>query len=103
MRDMAKNIETFEAKNTVPFGLSVDAQPSKAVWAQAIGLDPEKEKILADHGPFAGYTKKLGLFNEEMGTSERANLITDENHVVTWIKVYEPTEYPDINEVLEQL
>lgn len=103
MRDLAKNYETLKAKNTVPLGISVDAQPAKAVWAQSIGVDPEEVKLLADFGPFAGYTKELGLFLEDLGASKRVNLLTDEDHVVTWIKVYEVSELPDMEEVLEQL
>lgn len=103
MRNLAKNYETLKEKNTVPLGLSVDAQPAKAVWGQAIGIDPEEVKLLSDFGPFAGYTKELGLFLEELGASKRAHVLTDEDHIVTWVKVYETSSLPDMDEVLAQL
>lgn len=103
MRDLAKNYEALKAKNTVPLGLSIDAQPAKAVWGMSIGIDPEEVKLLADFGPFAAYTQELGLFLDELGASKRVNLLTDEDHVVTWVKVYELGELPDMEEVLTQL
>lgn len=103
MRDLAKNYDALKEKNTVPLGFSVDAQPAKAVWSQAIGIDPEEVKLLSDFGPFAGYTKELGLFLEELGASKRVNILTDEDHVVTWVKVYETSTLPDMEEVLAQL
>jgi len=43
------------------------------------------------------------MFREQYGTSKRANVIIDENGIVSWVKVYKITYLPDINEVIEAL
>ena len=42
-----------------------------------------------------------GIFTERLGFSDRANIILDENHRVTFVKVYSIKELPDIEEVLQ--
>jgi len=103
MRDLAKNYEEITAKGYVPLGFSVDTQPAKFVWANSIGIDYDEIKLLSDFNPFGAYAKELGIFSEDIGASERVNILVDENGVVTWIKVYEKSEYPDFDEVLANL
>jgi peroxiredoxin len=95
------NYEKLASLNTVTVGLSVDSQPSKKAWAASMGL--KKLKVLADFWPHGGVAKAYGLFREEDGHSERANVIVDENGKVAWVKVYEIGTLPDINEVIDTL
>ncbi len=44
--------------------------------------------------------KLYGLFREDGGTSERANVIVDEKGKVVWVKVYEVLSLLDINGIL---
>lgn len=101
MRSLENNWDKFQKLNTIPFGISVDAQPSKKVWATALVL--EHLNILADFWPHGKVTQDYGLFVEKDGTSQRANVLIDENGIVKWVKVYPPNQLPDINEVFQIL
>jgi len=101
MRALERNFSRFEEKNTVPLGFSIDSQPSKSVWARVLSLN--NVKILADFHPLGEVTRAYGIFNEELGSSERANILIDEEGIVIWAKHYPRHELPDIEEVLQQL
>ncbi|MGV8906400.1 MAG: redoxin domain-containing protein [Acetobacterium sp.] len=101
MRSLERNFTRFEEKKTEVLGLSIDSQPSKSVWARVLSLD--NVKILADFHPLGAVAKAYGIFNEERGSSERANILIDENGIVLWAKQYEVSTLPDVEEVLQQL
>ncbi|MEG0774775.1 redoxin domain-containing protein [Clostridium sp.] len=101
MRALESNWEQFEKHNTVALGFSVDPAPSKKVWSVALGL--KNLRIPSDFFPLGKVTKDYGLFIEEMGMSQRANVLVDENGIVKWVKVYPMSQLPDINEVISQI
>jgi peroxiredoxin len=101
MKALEANFQTLTSLNTVPVGLSVDAIPAKKAWADSMGL--KHLRILADFWPHGAVAKAYGLFREHGGTSERANVIIDKKGKVAWIKVYEISQLPDINEVINVL
>ena len=102
MRALETHLDTFQKLNTVPLGFSVDAQPCKKVWETALAL--KNLSMLADFWPHGKVAKDYGIFIEDQGISERANIIVDENGIVQWIKVYRPmSQLPDLNEVIEVL
>ncbi len=101
MRALENNFQTFQSLNTVPLGFSVDPVPCKKLWAAAIQL--KKLQILADFWPHGQVAKQYGIFREQDGYSERANIIVDENGKIVWVKVYPSAQLPDINEVLSVL
>jgi len=101
MRSLERNMEAFRKLNTVPLGLSVDPQPSKKIWADALRL--EELRILSDFWPHGKTAMDYGLFIEEYGISQRANVIVDEKGVVRWLKVYPLSQLPDIDEVIKVL
>ena len=102
MRSLQRNFEKIQDKSdTVVIGLSVDPFPAKQKWADI--LDLRDINIVSDFFPYAEVTKAYGLFNDENGASQRANVIVDEQGKVQWVKVYEPSELPDIEEVIENL
>lgn len=47
--------------------------------------------------------KDYELYNDDLGTSERANVVVDEEGNISWIKKYGLTELPSIDEVIENL
>lgn len=98
MKSLEANFKTITALNTVPVGISVDPVPSKKAWADNMGL--KNLRILSDFWPHGGVAKAYGLFREHGGTSERANVIVDDKGKVAWVKVYEISTLPDINEVI---
>ena len=101
MRALENNFQAFQNLNTIPLGFSVDPVPSKTLWAYAIQL--KKLRILADFWPHGKVATDYGIFREQDGYSERANIIIDENGKVMWVKVYPSAQLPDINEVINVL
>jgi peroxiredoxin len=101
MRSLEANMGAFMDANTVPFGISVDSTATKLAWADDLGV--EKLLMLSDFWPHGGYASKLGLFRDSAGITDRANVLVDEEGRVEWIKVYEISELPDIDEVLDQV
>ena len=101
MKALEANWAEFEKYNTVPLGMSIDSYPSKNAWAKELGI--AKVKLLADFWPHGKVAQDYGLFREEQGFSERANVLIDEAGKVVWIKVYEIPELPDIEEVLDKV
>lgn len=101
MRALENNWQTFQKLNTVPLGFSVDPTPCKKAWASAILIN--NVSLPSDFWPHGKVAKDYGIFNEEHGVSERANIIIDESGKVKWAKVYYSQELPDINEVIQVL
>ena len=102
MRSLESHYDKIQEKaDTVVIGLSVDPFPAKQKWADILCI--ENVKIVSDFFPYAQVTKAYGLFNEENGASDRANVIIDEEGKVQWVKVYEQSTLPDVNELIENL
>jgi peroxiredoxin len=102
MRALETHWDILSKLNTVPLGFSVDSQPCKKVWGTALIL--ENLSILADFCPLGKVAKDYGIFIDDKGISERANIIIDENGIVKWVKVYLPmSQLPDLNEVIQVL
>jgi len=98
MQSLEKNKKTFDNLHTMAVGLSVDSVPCKAAWAKAIKI--KNTKLLADFWPHGDVAKSLGLFREQDGFSQRANVIVDEAGKVCFVKVYPISELPDIGEII---
>lgn len=98
MQSLEKNKKVFDTLNTIAVGLSVDSVPSKAAWAKAIKV--KHTKLLADFWPHGGVAKSMGLFRDQNGFSQRANVILDEKGKVCFVKVYPVADLPDINEII---
>lgn len=101
MKSLETNYARFEELGTVPLGFSVDSVPSKNAWAKELKV--AKVKLPADFWPHGGVAKAYGLFREVEGFSERANVLIDENGKISWIKIYDIHQLPDIEEVFQQL
>ncbi len=104
----AKQMESLEAKkdefyklNTVAFGVSVDSVPCKKAWAKNLGI--EHTQLLSDFWKHGEVAKLYGIFIEEKGISERANIIIDENQQVAFSKIYPISQLPDIEEIIAAL
>jgi len=99
MKSLEANHDTLEQMNAVAVGLSVDPWPSKHAWAKELGV--KQTLLLSDFWPHGGVAQKYGIFRENLGISERANIILDEELKVAFIKVYDIPELPDIQEILD--
>jgi peroxiredoxin len=101
MRALEANHERFEKLNTVALGLSVDPVPGKLAWASVLRI--KNTPLLSDFWPHGKAAKDYGIFLEDMGISERANVIIDEEGIVRWMKIYSIAQLPDIEEVFKKL
>lgn len=101
MQSLEKNKKIFDKLNTIAVGLSVDSVPSKAAWAKAIRI--KNTKLLADFWPHGNVARNLGLFREQDGISQRANVIIDGSGKVCFVKVYPIAQIPDIKEIISFL
>ncbi|MBF8435784.1 redoxin domain-containing protein [Halanaerobiaceae bacterium Z-7014] len=101
MEDLEGHYSLFEEYDTVPLGVSVDATPCKKAWAKEI--DITNLKMLSDFWPHGALAKNLGIFRDEDGFSERANILIDQSGKIVWAKKYEIDDVPDLEEVFEAI
>lgn len=101
MRALETSYDRFKKLNTVALGISVDPVPGKLAWASVLRI--KHTPLLSDFWPHGKAAKDYGIFIDDLGFSERANIIVDEKGIVRWVKVYPMGQLPDISEVFEQL
>lgn len=101
MQSLEANKEVFDSLNTVAVGLSVDSMPSKAAWADSLGI--KGTSLLADFWSHGEVAKLFGIFREKNGFSERANIVVDEDGKIVFFKTYPISQLPDINEIIDFL
>ena len=101
MQSLEENNETFESLNTVPVGISVDSIPTKKAWAENLGI--KNVRLLSDFWPHGYVAQLYGIFIEEKGFSQRTNIIVAENGKIVFVKVYEISQLPDIQEIIRAL
>ncbi|MFA5253780.1 MAG: redoxin domain-containing protein [Methanoregula sp.] len=101
MQSLEENADAFSRLNCVPVGISVDSRPCKLAWANTIGVS--RTPLLCDFWPHGAVAQKYGLFRDENGFSERANVIVDERKKIAFAKVYPVHSVPDIQEILDFL
>ena len=77
----------------MPVGISVDSMPCKKAWAKSLGI--KNTPLLCDFWPHGAVAQKYGIFREENGFSERANIIVDEKQRVVFVKIYPVHSVPE--------
>ena len=98
MISLEENREKFAALNCVPVGISVDSMPCKKAWAKSLGIT--RTPLLCDFWPHGAVAMKYGIFRDENGFSERANIIVDEKQKVVFVRIYPVHSVPDIGEII---
>lgn len=101
METLEKSHEKLEKMGVTPFGISVDSTFCKKAWADSLGI--KKMRLLSDFWPHGELSRKLGIFRESDGFSERANILIDENRRVIFLKVYPISQVPDVGEIISFL
>jgi peroxiredoxin len=101
MKSLERNKEAFDSFNTVAVGLSVDSVPCKKAWAESLGI--ARTSLLSDFWQHGEVAARYGIFRNDDGISERANVVVDENGKVVCVKVYEIGTLPPIEEILDFL
>ena len=104
-RDQMKALDIHHQRladlNTVAFGVGVDSVPSNKAWAESMAVT--HLRILADFWPHGEVARQYGIFRQDDGFSERANIVVDENQRVVFVKVYPTSERPDLEEIIRFL
>jgi peroxiredoxin len=101
MLSLEENREKLGALNCTAVGISVDSRPCKKEWAKSLNIT--NTRLLCDFWPHGTVAMKYGIFRDENGFSERANIIVDGNQRVMFVKVYPVHSVPDIQEILSFL
>jgi peroxiredoxin len=101
IRLLEENHLHFDEWNTVALGLGVDSVPSNKAWAKSMNI--ENTRLLSDFWPHGEIALKYGVFRENDGFSERANIIIDEGQTVVFAKVYPTSQLPDFEEIFKFL
>lgn len=101
MKALDRKKDIFNELNTLALGISIDHVPCKYSWAKE--LDITRTSLLCDFWPHGGTAESFGLFLRDKGISSRANVIIDENQMVVFVKIYDISELPDIEEIVDFL
>ena len=101
MKSLEIKNAVFSKLNLVALGLSVDSQPCKKAWGDFLEID--NTDLLADFYPHGEAASKFGVFIDKAGISGRANFVIDENGKIIFVKVYDKSEIPDIEEIIRFL
>lgn len=101
MKNLDVKYNELQELNVIPLGLSIDSAPSKKAWADHMLL--KNLLLISDFWPHGAYSKELGIFREENGFSERANILIDENGIVDFVKIYPIKELPDLHEIINYI
>lgn len=101
MQDLDARYDQFMAKGITPFGVSIDQQYSKKVWAESLGL--KKLPLLADFWPHGALAEALGCFIAKAGVSGRSNFLIGGDGEVIWSKRHEISEQPDFDAILKEM
>ena len=101
MKALEENREAFDALDAVALGISVDSVPCKRAWAESLGI--KNTRILADFWPHGEVAQIYDVFDGTKGYARRANIVVDEFGRVIFVRVYQPTMAPDMQDVLDTL
>jgi peroxiredoxin len=100
MQAFERSLDRFTALDTVVFGISLDADPSKRAWAESLGgihFD-----LLSDFLPQGAVAKAYGALSS-FGLPERAIFVVDKKGKVAWAKKYGMDDQPDLDELIKAL
>jgi len=101
MSSLEDNHAQFDELNAVALGIGVDSVPSNKAWAESMGI--KNTKLLSDFWPHGAVAKAYGIFRENDGFSERANILIDVKGKVVFAQTYPVAQQPDIEEILDSL
>jgi peroxiredoxin len=95
------DLARFNDANAVVLGISIDAQPAKAAWAQTLG--PISFDLLSDFHPHGEVAQKYGVYRAKDGISERAIFVVGKDGRIAWARTYAIPEQPDNQELFDAL
>jgi len=92
--------DVFDKMNTQVLGISVDGKWCHASFREQRNLS---FPLLADFEPKGSVARMYGVYNEQVGESERALFVLDENSIIQWSFLSEPQINPGADGILEAL
>jgi peroxiredoxin len=98
MKSLEDKREVLASLNCVPVGISVDSVPCKRAWASSLTI--KQTPLLCDFWPQGEVARKFGIFRDQNGFSERANVIVNEKQKIVFVKIYPVHSVPDIEEII---
>jgi len=101
MVSLEEHFDRCSELNTVALGIGVDSVPCNKAWAKSLNI--KKTRLLSDFWPHGKVAGLYGVFRDQDGFSERANVLIDENQVVVFAKLYPIDQLPDIEEIIKFL
>ncbi len=81
--------------------ISCDPIQSKQAWGKSLG--GISYPLVSDFWPHGQVAQAYGVFNSQLGRSDRAIFVVDKQGIVRWKKRYEPGVLPDNAELLAEL
>jgi len=99
MQSLEQKQEKFKEFNTIAVGISIDTTPSKQAWAKELGI--KNTRLLCDFWPHGQVARQYGIFRDLDGISERANIIISEDQKVEYVQLYDLSQLPDIQEIID--
>lgn len=100
MKNYEADRDWFRRHDTHILGLSVDAVPTKAAWAESLG--GIEFDLLSDFHPHGAVAEAYGVAHEG-GISERAIFVVDKQGTIAFAKVYDIPTLPDNAEVRQAI
>ncbi len=82
-------------------GISCDSIPAHQSYSSSLGNIPYP--LLSDFHPHGQMIKSYDLWNEEIGTSNRAVVVVDKDGIVRFKQEYQPLSPPNPLDVLAEV
>jgi len=100
MPAVEEHLEQFQGAGAEVAGISVDSTHANKAWAESSG--GFSYPLLSDFYPHGAVAEKYGILRAE-GMSERAIFVIDKQGIIRYIDVHKINEYPEENQILEEL
>jgi peroxiredoxin len=100
MQEYERERATLGGLDAKVLGISIDAGPAKAAWADMLG--GLSFDLLSDFHPHGQVATDYGVMRDD-GISQRALFVVDKQGRIAWAKVYEIPERPDFGELVQAL
>lgn len=101
MQNYQKALPVFDSLDTVVLGISFDLGPSHAAWANSLG--GLSFDLLSDVHPHGKVARDYGVFREGDSLPDRAIFVIDKTGKITWAKLHDIPEQPNLEELLGEL
>ncbi|MEZ5319184.1 MAG: redoxin domain-containing protein [Vicinamibacterales bacterium] len=100
MQQYERERATLEDLDAKVLGISIDAGPAKAAWADMLG--GISFDLLSDFHPHGQVASAYGVMRDD-GISQRALFVVGKDGRIAWAKIYEIPEQPDFTELVDVL